>query len=60
MTYENPILSAQDMAEFNMRPTFTKAYRKQNLAHLEKVNGKAYADEVRNLMIAIHKGKGKK
>lgn len=50
-----PILSARQMAEFNMRPNHLKSYRQANLAHIEKVNGKAYADEVKSLMIEIHK-----
>jgi hypothetical protein len=58
---EPPILSAKEMAEFTMRPTHLLSYRRANLAFIEQVNGKAYADEVKQLMTEIfNKRKGKK
>ncbi len=49
------------MAEFGMRESHLDIYRRELLAHLEKVNGKSYADEVGNLMRQMYKkGKGLK
>jgi hypothetical protein len=60
MTYEKPILTAKEMAEFTMRPSHLLEYRRANLAHIEIVNGKEYADEVRKYCTEIfNKRKGK-
>lgn len=58
---EPPVLTPQEMADFMMRETHLISYRRANLAHIEQVNGKQYANEVKKLMIAIQKKrKGKK
>lgn len=56
---EPPRLSAKDMAEYAMKPSFLKATRVELLIFLERVNGVQYATEVRNLMVQMHR-KGKK
>lgn len=56
---EQPIISAQQMAEFMMK-CHSLAYRRENLAHIEKVNGKAYADEVKLIMLEMSRKKDKK
>jgi hypothetical protein len=58
---EPPILSAKEMAEFAMRESHLDSYRRHLLVHIEMVNGKPYATEVRNLMVEmLKKQKGKK
>lgn len=59
---ETPVLSANEMAEFAMRPTHMREYRLLLLAHIQAVNGAAYADDVRskmNLIINSRKSKRK-
>ena len=59
MLTEPPIISALAMAEFTMK-CHTLSYRRENLAHIEKVNGKAYADEVKLIMLEMSRKKDKK
>jgi len=54
---EKPVLSAQDMANFLMTTSFTKEYRKRNLALFREIHEPGYADEVERFMMQIHKGK---
>lgn len=48
------------MAEFMMRQSHTKNYRRQNLAHLAETHEVDYVEQVKKLMLEIHKRKGKK
>lgn len=48
-----PVLSVKQMSEFAMRPTHAREYRLQLLAHLERENGKDYAEAVRLQMNVI-------
>lgn len=48
-----PVLSPKQMAEFTMS-CHTIAYRRANLEHIELVNGKKYADDVKLFMTKIH------
>ena len=59
MLTEPPIISAQQMAEFMMK-CHTLSYRRANLSHIERVNGKAYADSVRLIMTEMSRKKDKK
>jgi hypothetical protein len=56
---EKPVLSAKAMAEFTMG-CFTLEYRRKNLAHIEAVNGKEYADEVKRFCTEIFNKRKKK
>ena len=48
-----PLLQPQQMAEFVMRKSHLLAYRQKCLAHIEAVNGKEYADEVKKFCTDI-------
>lgn len=51
---ENPLLTAQQMAEFTMTPSFTKDYRQKNLAYLATIHDAEYVENVKKLMLEIH------
>ena len=54
---EKPLLTAQQMADFTMTPSFTKDYRQKNLAYLAKIHDADDADYVENVkkvMLEIH------
>ena len=52
---EKPLLTAQQMAEFTMTPSFTKDYRQRNLTYLGTIHGAEYVENVKKLMLEIHR-----
>jgi hypothetical protein len=56
---KKPVLSAKEMAEWNMRNP--KEYRIRNLEFLSKIHSESYVEQVKQEMLIIHsKKKGNK
>lgn len=58
MSYEKPVLSADDMAVYVAASPYLE-YRRACIKHFKAIHGDEYADAVQNKVLAIFNGRKK-